>query len=141
MGNGALINLGIAPKEKSPQSICPGPNIVWFKREYSLHEMVDHIYGVGDSLVSEKRPHMFAKEIELYVTYFENSVKTMEMNDANEKFLKKFKENLESGMDLCLSIAEKKPFAGENLVSLTECVRKQREKLQLLFVDKFQSVS
>jgi hypothetical protein len=141
LGNGALINLGIVPKEKAPQSICPGPNIVWFNREYSLHEMVDHIYGVGDSLVSEKRPHMFAKEIELYVTYLEKLMATLEMNDANEKYLKKFKENLESGMDICLSIAQRKPFAGENLPSINEYVLKQREKLQLLFVDKFQPVS
>jgi len=71
LGNGALIKLGITPKMNSPQSICPGPNVVWFNREYSLKEMVDHIYGRSESLVSTERPHMFCQEIELYVNYFE----------------------------------------------------------------------
>src|SRR5690606_8103054 len=63
LANGALIKLGISPKVKSPQSICPGPNIVWFNRQYSLQEMTDHIYGRGESLVSSDRPHMFCQEV------------------------------------------------------------------------------
>jgi len=55
LGNGALIALGIAEEKKSPQSICPGPNIEWFDKFYTLAEMVDHIYGRGSSLVSNAR--------------------------------------------------------------------------------------
>src|SRR5690606_2108832 len=71
LGNGALVTLGIRSPQKAPQAICPGPNIAWFNREYSLQEMVDHIYGRKASLVSAERPHMFANEIILYVDYVE----------------------------------------------------------------------
>src|SRR5699024_10408185 len=62
LGNGALIALGILAEHRAPQSICPGPNIAWFDGEYSLREMIDHIYGRSASLVPEERPHMFANE-------------------------------------------------------------------------------
>ena len=77
LANGALIKLGISPKSKSPQSICPGPNIVWFNRQYSLKEMTDHIYGRGESLVSAERPHMFCQELELYVNFYEKLIGSM----------------------------------------------------------------
>ncbi|HBX65952.1 MAG TPA: hypothetical protein DEG32_07245, partial [Balneolaceae bacterium] len=60
LGNGALITLGVLKPNRAPQAICPGPNIAWFNRKYSLREMVDHIYGKSASLVPEERPHMFA---------------------------------------------------------------------------------
>ena len=140
LGNGALIKLGLQKETNSPQSICPGPNIVWFNREYTLTEMVDHIYGRGDSLVSAERPHMFAQEVELYVNYFENLLKTMEMNEANSNYLKKFKDNLVAGMELCLSIAKKEPFKDENLASIPEFILEQQEKLQMLYCSVFQEV-
>ncbi len=74
LGNGALIALGLIQEERAPQAICPGPNIAYFKGVYSLIEMVNHIYGRGKSLVSSERPHMFAKEIKLYVDYFKRMI-------------------------------------------------------------------
>ena len=48
LGNGALMKLGIANgKKRTPQCICPGPNLAWFNNTYTLLEMVDHIYGRG----------------------------------------------------------------------------------------------
>ncbi|MBI2419630.1 MAG: hypothetical protein HYV28_17345 [Ignavibacteriales bacterium] len=141
LGNGALISLGIEPKGKRPQSICPGPNIVWFDREYSLEEMVDHIYGRGESLVSADRPHMFAQEVELYVNYFEKLIKTTELNTAGIKYLEKFKENLLNGIDYCLDIAKKETFPDENLQSIPELLSVQREKLHKLMSTVFEKVA
>ena len=106
LANGALIKLGISPKSKSPQSICPGPNIVWFNRQYSLLEMTDHIYGRGESLVSADRPHMFCQEIELYVNYYEKLIESMGTSEAEIKYLEIFKANLEKGIELILEISE-----------------------------------
>jgi len=138
LGNGALIKLGIAPKIKSPQSICPGPNVVWFNREYSLTEMVDHIYGRGESLVSAERPHMFCQEIELYVNYFEKILGTMGNTPAEINYLETFKDNLESGMDLILKISEQKAYPNENLKSIPAFVDLQRERLKLLSINKLE---
>jgi len=138
LGNGALIKLGISPKMKSPQSICPGPNIVWFNREYSLKEMVDHIYGRGKSLVSEERPHMFCQEIELYVNYFEKLINTMENTPAEINYLDTFIRNLENGMDMISRISAQKPYQDENLKSIPDFVEEQRERVKSLCIDKFE---
>jgi hypothetical protein len=133
LGNGALIALGIADEKNSPQSICPGPNIAWFNRFYTLKEMVDHIYGRGPSLVPPERPHMFAKEIEMYVDYFENQMlgnsHTLKEIDA----MIQCKNNLEKGLDFCLEIARKPPYPGENLKSISDCVEAQRSRLNRIY--------
>ncbi len=133
LGNSALIALGIARPQKAPQAVCPGPNIAYFTRTYTLKEMVDHIYGRGASLVPPDRPHMFAKEIVLYVDYFQRLVERCRFTPNDFKMLKDFKENLERDMGLCLEIAHSKPYPGENLPSLVETVRIQRERLQAIY--------
>ncbi|NGP88761.1 hypothetical protein [Fodinibius halophilus] len=133
LGNGALIDLGILAEHRAPQAICPGPNIAWFDGEYSLREMIDHIYGRGESLVPSERPHMFAKEIVLYVDYFEELVEQHDGSSGNIKKLKKFKNNLENGMDYCLEIAESESYKDENLDSIPVTVVEQRERLNAIF--------
>lgn len=133
LANGALIKLGISPKTKSPQSICPGPNIVWFNRKYSLQEMTDHIYGKGKSLVSEDRPHMFCQELELYVNYFEKLVLTMGISEAEIKYLETFKTNLENGIEYILDISKSNAYPNENLKSIPEFVESQNNRLKLIY--------
>ena len=132
LGNGALIALGIADEQNAPQSICPGPNIEWFNKFYTLKEMVDHIYGRGSSLVSSKRPHMFAKEIEMYMDDFEKKVLSFSHTKKEIITMREYKKNLEEGLDFCLKIAKKPPYPGENLKSISVCVKKQRSRLNRL---------
>jgi len=131
LGNGALIDLGILEEHRAPQSICPGPNIAWFDREYSLREMIEHIYGRQESLVPDDRPHMFAKEIVLYVDYFEDLVEQSDGSDY--KKLTKFKENLEDGMAYCFEIAGSSPYKDEHLASIPATVEEQRMRLNTIF--------
>lgn len=133
LGNGALIDLGILEEHRAPQSICPGPNIAWFDREYSLREMIAHIYGRRESLVPAERPHMFAKEIVLYVDYFEDLIEQSDDAASDLKKLRKFKENLEDGMAFCLEIARTSPYKDENLESIPATVQEQKERLQTLY--------
>jgi hypothetical protein len=83
LGNGALafiaqenrILKGEPPQESNaPVSICPGPNLAWFDRIYSLSEMVDHIYGRTPSIVPAERPHCFAAELEMNVKDYQKLV-------------------------------------------------------------------
>ena len=138
LANGALIKLGISPKSKSPQSICPGPNIVWFDRQYSLQEMTDHIYGRGESLVSSERPHMFCQELELYVNYFGNLVKTIGSSEAEIKYLEIFKENLEKGIEYILEISEGTAYPNENLKSIPGFVNSQHQRLKSIYAERNQ---
>lgn len=130
LGNGALIALGIEKEGNSPQSICPGPNIAWFDRIYTLKEMVDYIYGRGPSLVPPERPHMFAKEIVMYVDYFESLVARCTYTTREVKTLREFYKNMEDGMAFCLKIAEREPFPNENLDSIPPCVEQQRSRIR-----------
>lgn len=132
LGNSALIELGIEKEQDAPQAICPGPNIAWFNRTYTLREMVDHIYGRGASLVPEERPHMFAKEIEMYVDYFERLVKLCTGTKKELQTLREFKLNLEHGLDYCLLIATTEPYPGENLASIPPVAERQRKRLQIM---------
>lgn len=133
LGNGALISLGILDEHRAPQAICPGPNIAWFDGEYSLREMIDHIYGRSESLVPKERPHMFAKEMVMYVDYFEDLTEESDAAESDFKKLRKFKKNLEKGMDYCLEIATSDPYEGENFASIIETVSEQRKRLNYLF--------
>lgn len=135
LGNSALISLGVREEFDSPQAVCPGPNIAWFDRLYSLKEMVDHIYGRGESLVSPERPHMFAKEIEMYVDYFARLAKKCTGKQHEIRQLREFHANLENGLDLCLEIAERLPNSNENLASIPPVVKRQRARLSELLRD------
>jgi len=135
LGNGALIDLGILKERRAPQAICPGPNIAWFDGEYSLREMVDHIYGRSESLVPDDRPHMFAKEMVMYVDYFVDLIQQSDGSKGDFNKLRKFKKNLEKGMTYCLDIADSDPYKDENLESITETVKEQQSRLQRIFKD------
>jgi hypothetical protein len=133
LGNGALLKLGIARKDKLPTAICPGQNTAWFNRDYSLHEMIDHFYGRCKSLVDASRPHMFAKEIQMYVDYFADLVKESDGSNRSQKTLNSFYENMCEGMDYCLQISGAKPHMDENLASIKGWVNTQRLRLQKIY--------
>lgn len=135
LGNGILIKLGLAEEKNAPPALCPGPNISWFNGIYTLKELVDHIYGRCASLVAPERPHMFANELVLNVTYFEKLLVEHRDDPQWSDTLSEYKDNLEKGMDLCLEIARKDPFPGENLASIPSIVKQQRARLNSLYTD------
>src|SRR5690606_2832635 len=114
------------------QAICPGPNIAWFDRSYTLEEMTDHIYGRGASLVPQHRPHMFAKEIIMYVDYLVERITQSAGDDAEMRKLRKFHRNLEAGINECLAIAQTAPFDNENLTSLEAVSLEQKKRMAQL---------
>jgi len=83
-------------------SLCPGPNMAYFSKESTLHEMVDHIYGRTNLLNDTYRPHMFIKELAMYIDYLnkeivEESIQTL--NKKRVKYFIGFKANLNSGIE------------------------------------------
>jgi hypothetical protein len=133
LGNGILTKLGITKGNSAPPMICPGPNIAWFDRTYSLKEMVDHIYGRGPALVPPERPHMFAKEITMNVDYFEKMTGSLQGKPQDVEKMTEYKNNLANGMSLCMEISKQTPFQGENLASLAVVVQEQQSRLDSLF--------
>ena len=133
LGNGALLELGVARKDDLPTAICPGQNTAWFNRDYSLFEMTDHFYGRTVSLVDKVRPHMFAKEIQMYVDYFSNLVKDSDGSNRTLKTLQNFYDNMIDGLEYCLEISTANPYIDENLESIKEWVDKERLRLAQIY--------
>ncbi len=94
-------------KDTRPAAICPGPNLIFFSRLYSLSEMVGHIYGKNNLLPDEpKRPHVFINELRLYINYLKEEVLIAgnELSEKEMKHFRVFKENLLLGIEYYKSI-------------------------------------
>jgi len=81
-------------------SVCPGPNMAYFSKIMSLKDITDHIYGRKDMLSQKMRPHMFLKELRLYMDYLQNKIEETqgELNKKQEKYFQSFFENLKQGI-------------------------------------------
>lgn len=95
-----LKNDMLKPKESKAVVICPGPNLAYFSRTFTLDEMVSYIYGKLQLPDMASRPNMFINELNLYVEYLKKDISNnlKNFNDKKEKQLSKFKEQLQLGI-------------------------------------------
>jgi hypothetical protein len=49
-------------RKREPVSICPNPDVGYFDREYTLLEMMQHLYGTGKRLTPKDKPSAFEVE-------------------------------------------------------------------------------
>ncbi len=108
----------IKPKENKAVAICPGPNLAYFRRIYTLDEMVKHIYGKLDLLDKIKRPNMFIKELNLYIDYLQTDMQAhiKDLNEKKRKNLIKFKAQLEEGISYYKQLFEVLPAQASNII-------------------------
>ena len=97
-------------------AVCCGPNIVNFSRIATLKEMVGHIYGRLSLLSNADRPHMFLRELALYVDYFRNELAKQETGTAANPrgYFREFAENLLRGVDHYRQLAGRLAGANRN---------------------------
>ena len=95
-----LKNKLLSPRENKAVSICPGPNLAWFSKVYTLEEMVNHIYGKINLLNNVVRPNMFINELNLYMDHYKKDMEAHARNfsDKKQKYLDKFKDQLLAGI-------------------------------------------
>ncbi len=81
-------------------SICPGPNMAYFSKVMSLKEITDHIYGRVNVISRTDRPHMFIKELELYIDFLKKKIADARdsVSAGTEKYLIEFVNNLKEGI-------------------------------------------
>ena len=82
-------------------TICPGPNLAYFSKVFSLEDMVSHIYGRKNILSGNTRPHMFIAELYLYIDYLKEQLKEDTMNGQifqKKKYYASFFQNLRKGI-------------------------------------------
>lgn len=102
LANASYLELGITVKgEAQGVVICPGPNMAYFNREVSLHDMVRHIYGYDSVMNFPNRPNLFVKEVQLYIDYLKKEIATNRSTATPAQFKKwtLFQKNLLSGID------------------------------------------
>jgi hypothetical protein len=96
---GVLIRLGIDPDLHT--AICCGPSIIDFDRVFTLKEMTDHICGRSSFMHNPNRPHMFIRELFLYVNFFQRQVdkRALGLVDISDKYFTDFKSSLIDGIE------------------------------------------
>jgi hypothetical protein len=115
-------------------AVCAGPNIVNFKKLATLEEMVAHIYGRLSLITNTERPHMFIKELMLYMDYLRNEARkvSLRLSPRSPGYFDNFRENLMAGIDYyhrlaCEFIEEQRTRFLEDL----EALRNQVERLSI----------
>ena len=75
--------------------------------------MVDHIYGRISLLTNPDRPHMFIREIELYVDYVGKEFRrfALGLSARKENYFNEVKENLRAGVEYYADLIDRLPSA------------------------------
>src|SRR5690606_18658387 len=125
------------PHNLSAVTICPGPNLAYFSGIYSLHEMVDHIYGRKNILNNQKRPSVFINELRLYVDYLQKEMeKTLEgISSKQQKYFTEFKNNLLKGIEYYTDLVPKmKTETGAYLNNMVEELKQVKKEIEGLLI-------
>ncbi|MCH7412252.1 hypothetical protein MM213_02055 [Belliella sp. R4-6] len=133
LGAPVLLTNGEAPaRNLEAVTICPGPNLAYFSGVFSLKEMVGHIYGKISIMRDMERPHVFVKELQLYIDYLKEEMANylLEQPSKFESYVNKFKSNLEQGVSYYKRLLEEVPVdTEEKIVKMKE---QFEEKLMML---------
>jgi len=119
-----IVNELKTPTGNGGVSICPGPNMFYFKKVMTMSEITSHIYGKKSIPFSVERPHMFVKELYAYIKYLKGSIEDTRksVNKKGKNRLLKFSENLSSGIEYYQSLfnANLKTFYDTKAVILAD---------------------
>jgi hypothetical protein len=122
LSTSTLLSKNIDVKPNFKVTCCPGPNLAYFSKISTLKEMADHIYGRINLLDNRPRPHMFLKELNMYLDIFKERIENFMKNREDSKELKQlqaFQQNLIEGINYYKSLfAEKKKEVVEEMESL-----------------------
>src|SRR5690606_33916522 len=117
------IELGLPVKGQAQGVVvCPGPNIAYFSKTYSLKEMIQHIYGEKSAENHSERPNVMLKELNLYIENLSAQLQTGgEMTAQQIKKWEAFKSNLLLGISYYKALfAESKFFCKDRTLILTQ---------------------
>jgi hypothetical protein len=133
LAGGATRKHGIDP-QASP-AICCGPNIVNFSKLATLEEMVGHIYGRLSLLTNPQRPHMFVRELMLYIDYMGKEIDhcSRGIEKRATKYFSQFRENLLSGIEHYRQVAER--LAGEQKTAFLSALQSLQEVINQMPLD------
>jgi hypothetical protein len=126
----AILANGATPRRNlNAVTICPGPNLAYFKSVFSLKEMADHIYGKISLKLENDRPHVFVKEAQLYVDYLKKEFQKLipEATGKQGAYLEKFRNNLNIGLSYYQDLIDSIQLDSEEIL---EKMKAQLKELQ-----------
>lgn len=139
LGTAALIVNDLDTHVEGPGvSVCPGPNIAYFDKVVSLKTMVDHIYGRTSIVNEASRPHMFVKELKLYVDYLKTQIAETPapFSDRQMKYFQTFAHNLHEGIayytNLYADFETKLEALKENVIAELDAISGQLREATLV---------
>ena len=132
LAGGVTRKLGIDPAAKP--SICCGPGIAYFSKISTLEEMVGHIYGRLSLITQSGRPHMFVRELMLYVDFLRKEMvkASLDLSAQKPKYFDDFQANLLEGIEYYRHRAEQ--IAGEKRESFIKGLNLLRAQIESLAV-------
>lgn len=101
LGTSALLVNNLDTRIENPGvSVCPGPNIAYFSQVMTLKEMADHIYGKINVIKRNDRPHMFIKELNIYIDYLKDKMEetALPWSEKQQEYFISFRDNLDKGI-------------------------------------------
>jgi hypothetical protein len=129
-------------KNLNSVTICPGPNIAYFSKVVSLQEMTDHIYGRTNIIDNVDRPHMFVKELFIYVDYLKeqlNSEPELETSPKKLKYYNDFHKQLLNGINYYKELLQSSnSFNSSDVDKIQQGLNDAEYQLQELFEDCLQ---
>ncbi len=130
VGGTALLKNNLDPTAQP--AVCCGPNIVNFSKLATLQEMASHIYGRLSLLTNPDRPHMFIRELAIYVDNLRKEMEeySLDLSNRAPKYFREFKENLLSGIEYYRSRAEH--FIDEQRNCFLDDLHVLRETVELM---------
>jgi uncharacterized protein (DUF2236 family) len=93
--------------------------------------MVGHVYGKLQINLDAERPHVFVKELQLYMQYLKAEMEKAlpESNQKFENYVEKFKRNLESGIQYYQELTNAVAIGKE------EVIKKMNEQLDEILLE------
>jgi len=101
LGTSALLVNGLDTRQEgNGVSVCPGPNMAYYSKVVSLETMCKHIYGKLNLVDDPKRPHMFIKELELNLSFYQKTIMEYlaKPSDVVKKQIQIMSKNIEHGI-------------------------------------------
>ncbi len=116
LANSSYIELGLPVKGQAQGVvICPGPNMAYFSKTYTLKEMVQHIYGEKSAENHLQRPNVLLKELSLYIDNLAGQLQNaVEITAQQIKKWETFKSNLLLGISYYKSLFAESNFFGKD---------------------------
>ena len=110
LSNSAIRKFKLPFVNKSIQGVtaCPGPNLAYFDKVATLKEMVDHIYGRANLLRKGYRPHMFIKELKIYIDYLKEQVANLDWDNVKiAKYYRTFCTNMNDSVEYYSGLSDR----------------------------------